>query len=56
MDCQRNTMMDGTSGLIPMIPIQRHPVGVNGEGLTIRADVEARLGWDFGPIAAEDLL
>ncbi len=35
----------------------RHrPIGVNGEGLTIRADVESRLGWDFGPVAAEDLL
>lgn len=36
--------------------IHKRPVGVNGEGLTIRADVEEKLGWDFGPIAAEDLL
>jgi hypothetical protein len=36
--------------------IRKRPVGVNGEGLTIRADVESELGWDFGPIAAEDLL
>jgi len=35
----------------------RHrPIGVNGEGLTIRADIESELGWDFGPVAAEDLL
>ncbi len=33
-----------------------HPLGVGGEGLTIRADIEAELGWDFGPIAAEDFL
>ena len=32
------------------------PLSVGGEGLTIRADIEAKLGWDFGPIAAEDLL
>ena len=41
---------------VSFFDIMKHPVGVNGEGLTIRADVEARLGWDFGPIAAEDLL
>ena len=35
----------------------RHrPIGVNGEGLTIRADIESELGWDFGPVAAEDLV
>ena len=41
---------------ISFFNIIRHPVGVNGEGLTIRADVEAELGWDFGPVVAEDLL
>ncbi len=35
----------------------RHrPIGVNGEGLTIRADIESELGWDFGPVSAEDLV
>jgi len=35
----------------------RHrPIGVNGEGLTIRSDIESELGWDFGPVAAEDLV
>ena len=32
------------------------PLGVHGEGLAIRADVEARLGWDFQPVCAEDYL
>ena len=41
---------------ISFFNIMKHPVGVNGEGLTIRADVEAELGWDFGPVVAEDLL
>jgi hypothetical protein len=35
----------------------RHrPIGVNGEGLTIRSDIESELGWDFGPVAAENLV
>ena len=41
---------------VAFFDIIRHPLGVNGEGLTIRADVEEELGWDFGPVAAEDLL
>ena len=32
------------------------PIGVNGEGLVIRADIESKLGWDYGPVAAEDLV
>lgn len=35
---------------------KQRPIGVNGEGLTIRADIEEEMGWDFGPVAAEDLL
>lgn len=32
------------------------PVHVHGEGLAIRADVESRLGWDFGDRVADDYL
>ena len=32
------------------------PMAVHGEGLVIRADVEGRLGWDFGTYGADDLL
>ncbi|HZY70620.1 MAG TPA: glycosyltransferase family 2 protein [Thermoplasmata archaeon] len=32
------------------------PVGVHGEGLVLRADVESELGWDFQPVCAEDFL
>jgi cellulose synthase/poly-beta-1,6-N-acetylglucosamine synthase-like glycosyltransferase len=32
------------------------PLGVHGEGLVIRADIERELGWDFQPVCAEDLL
>lgn len=34
------------------------PLGVHGEGLVIRADVEATIGWDFVPetLCSEDLL
>lgn len=32
------------------------PMEVHGEGLTIRADVEFQLGWDYGTYGAEDLM
>ncbi len=32
------------------------PMEVHGEGLTIRADVEQEVGWDFGTYGAEDLM
>jgi hypothetical protein len=35
---------------------RRKPIGINGEGLVIRADIESKLGWDYGPVAAEDLV
>jgi len=35
---------------------KHRPIGVNGEGLVIRADIETKLGWDYGPVAAEDLV
>ncbi len=33
-----------------------HPMMVHGEGLTLRADVEEEIGWDFGTFGAEDLM
>lgn len=32
------------------------PMEVHGEGLTIRADVEFEIGWDYGTYGAEDLM
>jgi cellulose synthase/poly-beta-1,6-N-acetylglucosamine synthase-like glycosyltransferase len=32
------------------------PMEIHGEGLTLRADVEAEIGWDFGTYGAEDLM
>lgn len=32
------------------------PMEVHGEGLTVRADVEFEIGWDFGTYGAEDLM
>lgn len=32
------------------------PVHVHGEGLVIRADIEAEIGWDFGDRVADDYL
>ncbi len=52
-DFQRVTYYDAFN-----VYANRHfkPLGVGGEGLTIRADIEAEIGWDYGPIAAEDFL
>lgn len=32
------------------------PMEIHGEGLTIRADVEYEIGWDYGTYGAEDLM
>lgn len=41
---------------VAFFTIRHKPIGVNSEGLVIRADVESKIGWDYGPVSAEDLV